>query len=441
VKAGQAPVIVDATVVVPRRRWMLAALVLAVAAAHALVVQDLHGRLQPLGHGSTGEPKIRRIDVAFVREVAPQAPPAVAPAPAAKPAPRAPSARVASSTLRKARPESKPKKDDSQNQADGASRDEDTAGTPTPVAIDGRAPELDDQELRRQAEEAAAKALAQRAAQDAEQLAVVVPPPVAAAETPSTVIAPSAAPTPAPSPASSSTRADGKPFEWPPSTQLNYTLTGNYRGEIHGSARVQWVRRGSRYQVHLDVVVGPQALPIMSRRMTSDGELGDQGLVPKRYEEVTRLALSTRNIALRFDGGEAVLANGSVVAAPSGMQDSASQFVQMAYLFTLDPSRLKAGSTITLPVALPRRVDNWIYDVVGEETLQTPVGAIQTHHVRPRRDVPKPGELSAQAWYAPTVRYLPVRILIRQDAETFVDLLLERLPREAEPAPVASPTE
>jgi hypothetical protein len=432
VKDGQPSVIVDATALARHRRWMLAALALVVAAAHALVVQDLHGRLQPLGNGSTGEPNIRRMDVAFVREVAPQAPAPVAPAAAAKPATRAPSARVASSTVRKTPAESKRKKDESQKDADAASRDDVPADTPTPGTIDGRAPELDDEEARRKAEEATAKALAQRAAVDAEQLAAVVPPPaVAATEGASSV----------PAPGASGTQADGKPFEWPPSTQLNYTLTGNYRGEIHGSARVQWVRRGSRYQVHLDVVVGPQALPIMSRRMTSDGELGAQGLVPKRYEEVTRLALSTRNVALRFDGGEAVLANGSVVAAPSGMQDSASQFVQMAYLFTLDPSRLKAGSTITLPVALPRRVDNWIYDVVGEETLQTPVGAIQTHHVRPRRDVPKPGELSAQAWYAPTVRYLPVRILIRQDAETYVDLLLERLPREAEPAPAALPNE
>jgi hypothetical protein len=34
-------------------------------------------------------------------------------------------------------------------------------------------------------------------------------------------------------------------------------------------------------------------------------------------------------------------------------------------------------------------------------------------------------------WVAPTLQYLPVRILIRQSAETFVDLNIEKLPEQA----------
>ena len=45
-------------------------------------------------------------------------------------------------------------------------------------------------------------------------------------------------------------------FEWPPSTRLSYVLTGNYRGEVNGGAQVEWVRVGTRYQVHMDVMVG-----------------------------------------------------------------------------------------------------------------------------------------------------------------------------------------
>ena len=40
---------------------------------------------------------------------------------------------------------------------------------------------------------------------------------------------------------------------------------------------------------------------------------------------------------------------------------------------------------------------------------------------------------------APTLQYLPVRIVIRQDAETYVDLLVDRLPQQAAgPAKAAS---
>jgi hypothetical protein len=36
-------------------------------------------------------------------------------------------------------------------------------------------------------------------------------------------------------------------------------------------------------------------------------------------------------------------------------------------------------------------------------------------------------------WVAPSLQYLPVRLLIRQDAETYIDLLIERLPEQAAP--------
>jgi hypothetical protein len=50
-------------------------------------------------------------------------------------------------------------------------------------------------------------------------------------------------------------------FEWPPSTRLSYTLTGHYRGPVHGQAQVEWLRDGTRYQVHMDVSVGPSFAP------------------------------------------------------------------------------------------------------------------------------------------------------------------------------------
>ena len=68
---------------------------------------------------------------------------------------------------------------------------------------------------------------------------------------------------------------------------------GNYRGPVEGQAQVQWLRQGQRYQVHLDVSIGPFFAPLVSRRMTSDGALSDQGLVPLRYDEETQVAWRT----------------------------------------------------------------------------------------------------------------------------------------------------
>jgi len=71
------------------------------------------------------------------------------------------------------------------------------------------------------------------------------------------------------------------------------------------------------------------------------------------------------------------------------------------------------------------------YDVLGSETLYTPAGPIETVHVKPRRE-PQPGvALTAEIWVAPSLQYLPVRILIHQDAQIWVDLRISKLPEQA----------
>ena len=221
-------------------------------------------------------------------------------------------------------------------------------------------------------------------------------------------------------------------FEWPASTQLTYRLTGWYRGELHGSAKVEWIREGTRYQVHLDVVIGLPFAPMMSRRITSDGELTHQGLRPRRYDEETRVGLAEpRLLTIRFDPDGVVLPSGQTVARWPAVQDSASQFVQLTWLFTLQPQLLRPGSTVELALALPRYVDRWVFDVLGEETLYAPFGQVQAVHLKPRRAA-RPGiDRTAEIWIAPQLQYLPVRIRIWNDEQTHIDLMIERPPLQA----------
>lgn len=221
-------------------------------------------------------------------------------------------------------------------------------------------------------------------------------------------------------------------FEWPPSTRLSYTLVGDYRGPVHGSARVEWLRSGERYQVHLDVAVGPEFAPLMSRRMSSDGEITAQGLKPRRYEELTRVILgAARRHTIEFDAERIQSSRGGTFASLPGVQDTASQFVQLTWMFTMQPQLLSAGQTVEVPLALPRRVDRWVYDVVESQPLATPMGRIDAWYLRPRPQSKTASDLAVEIWFAPTLQYLPVRIRIRQDDATFVDLTLQRLPQQA----------
>jgi hypothetical protein len=371
-----------------RGRWL--AVVAAVLLLHAFAMWWFDDVIVGWDAGRTPMPV--RMEVAFVRTLEPAAPPAVAPVPAPAPA----------------RPRAKPRRAPAPGaaaSAAAAAQDAASALAQAPVQTPDREPERVESSVSTAASAAA--------------------PPADAAS--ATAVAAAAS--------SASAVAAAPPFEWPPSTRLNYTLAGNYRGELHGNARVQWVRIGSRYQVHLDVSVGPSFAPLLSRNMTSDGELGDQGLVPRRYDEATKLPFqSPRRVTMQFTPESVTLGNGSTRPALPGVQDTASQFVQMTWLFTTQPELLRVGNSITLPLALPRRVDRWVYDVLAEEKLRTPVGEIDTFHLKPRRAEVRPrGELSAEVWFAPSLQYLPVRIRIQQDADTFVDLMLDAVPLQAAP--------
>jgi hypothetical protein len=356
-----------------RRRGAAALLLLAVIGAHLWLGHTLD--LPQLGEGAA-DSRPTRLDVAFVRVLAPAAPVAVVAA--QPPARRRPPAAVARGEL----------------------------PAPEPVAEAASAPEL-------------------LAAAEPPAPAVPVPEPV-----------PLPIPEPVPEPVAAASApasaASAPAFDWPPSTRLSYRLTGHYRGPVDGSAQVQWLRDGSRYQVHLDVLIGPPFAPLITRQMSSDGTLGPDGLQPRRYDERTKIVFRDARLAtLQFQGAEVQLANGRRVAQPPGVQDTVSQFVQLSWRFTLRPELLREGQVLEVPLALPRRVENWVYDVRAPETLLTPAGPVDAVRVQPRREPRPGGDLVAEMWFAPTLQYLPVRIVIRQDAETFVDLLIDRLPEQA----------
>ena len=365
----------------PSRRAALVALVLAVLAVHGWMTGELADRLVALQPAQAMPP---RIEVAYVRELQLAAPPAVAPVPVAPPAapPRAKTA---------VRPDSAPEA------ASLPDHEPEPPSEPVPEPVPAAAPEP---------APASSEAAASQAAE-----------PVLATAS-------------APEPAASALPA----FEWPVSTRLSYKLVGNWRGEVNGDAQVEWVRAGERYQVHLDVTVGLPIAPLFTRRMSSDGELTAAGLAPKRYDRESKLVFRDRQRAtLLFTPDAVTLANGERRERWPGMQDEASQFVQLVWLFTTHPELLRVGNTIEMPLALPRNTYRLIYEVVAEEPVQTHFGSVPAFHLIPRRADLRGGDLRVEIWFAPQLRYLPARIRIEQDADVYVDLVLSRRPELAAP--------
>ncbi|HEX6020308.1 MAG TPA: DUF3108 domain-containing protein [Burkholderiaceae bacterium] len=378
----------------PLKRPLGIALLAAVTLAHLWLSDELME--DRLGFGAQRD-TMRRIEVAYVRELA-VAPPPVAAPPRPRPRPRR-------AAVAKAPPASAP----ASSVLDGAIVE---TVEPIPPPMPAARPPVPVAELPAPAAE--------------------VPSPVATASQPAPAEASAAsAPAAVVAGAASAPVAAAPAFDWPPSTRLTYVMHGNYRGEVQGSATVEWIRAGLHYQVHMEAIVGPSFAPILVRRASSDGELGDHGLAPRRFEGEQRVAFKSRRWAMSFEPDRVRLPEGREGPALPGVQDEASLFVQLTWLFTTQPQMLQPGRSIEVPLALPRRVEVWQYDVIGQETLRLPFGELSTMHVKPRRLARPSTDLTTQMWFAPGLQYLPVRILVEQGADSFIDLQLERAPQQA----------
>ena len=385
----------------PWRRAALVLLTVVVVGVHGCVTQGVAERMIDFGQAQSAPPP--RMEVAYVREMELSAPPVVAPA---APPP------VAAAATKPRRP--KPPK---------------PASAPEPRIEPPPEPAIAEPAVAAASAPDEPASAASEAVASAASAAASSPDTTLAAADPATSAAASAA-------TSAASAASGAAaFEWPVSTRVSYILTGNYRGEVKGSAQVEWIRVGSRYQVHLDFIVGPTFAPVVQRRMASDGEISAEGLRPSRYDEETKVMFGNwRRRSIAFEDETVLLPNGQRKARIAGVQDTASQFIQLTYLFSTNPALLKVGNTVDIPLALAHRVDIWTYDVVAEDTIDTSFGPLQAFHVKPRRPPDSSGNtLTVEIWFAPKMRYLPARLYVTQDAQTYADLVIDRRPEMAGP--------
>jgi len=392
----------------PGRRAAWLGLIATVVLVHALLGLRLASSV--IGWNTAPEPK--RIEITFSKPLAPTAPPAAAATVVAEAAPR---------PARAVRP------------ARAASAPASAASEPaTPPSTDDAA-----QASHRELEQ---EALALAAASEASAASA----PAAAPSQPAA--ASDAAGLAAPEPAANdvtvlaganvSGAAPGPPrqaFAWPPSTRLTYTLTGLYRGgPIYGKAVIEWRRSGTHYQVQFDVHVSP----FFDQHMFSDGQITANGLSPQRYDEKFQVPLLAPRVrVIEFTENDVVLPNGNRVIRFPQTQDEASQFVQFVWAFATRPELTQPGTQIDFPLALASGVRRWTYRVEGAELLQMPFGPIPTVHLKPVREGPRrPNEYPFEFWTAPTLQYLPVRVLVPLDDKNFADLSLDALPLQAAPA-------
>lgn len=370
-----------------QQRWPLVVVLACVLLTHLLVTNGIAAHMHDLS--GNDKPSIERLEAEYVADMKLTEPPVViAPTVTAQPQPEA--AEVATRKASEPEPPRPPKKK-------------------KPKAV---APPL----------QATEPAVVAEAASEPE--AVV-------AEVPASTPAPASSPAPAAAQATESS-ASAPAFEWPLATRVTYKANGYFRGEVHGSALVEWIKRGDRYQVHSDVILGPRFAPIASRRFTSDGLITETGLVPERFESIDKLlVMSNSPKVLNFTADTIELPNGDKVPKMPGVQDPSSHYIQLSYQLMLKPGLLRVGASFEMPLAWSKRQEMIAYDVTAEEELDTPLGRLKTFKLKPRRLNGERMEALADVWLAPSLQYLPVRIYLQQQGtDVFIDMQMDKAPQQ-----------
>lgn len=172
-----------------------------------------------------------------------------------------------------------------------------------------------------------------------------------------------------------------------------------------GSAALTWQRGPDSYR--LEAASTPAGATAPSHTMSSEGIIGDAGILPVRARNTG--IDGTRETLFDRESGR-IIFSGADRSAPVGpaSQDQVSMLMQLAALANADPAQMEGAVDIHVSGAGIAGVVR--FEVLGLESIDTPMGAMQALHLAQKADA---GRARVDIWLAPAHDYLPVQMVSR----------------------------
>lgn len=179
-----------------------------------------------------------------------------------------------------------------------------------------------------------------------------------------------------------------------------------------GTGHFVWQVKNNVYQIQFNVGVQFLFAHLNLFSIRSEGEIGERGLMPRMATDSRRNRAET---AIHFDykANEITLsASNKTMPLLSGAQDAASLLMQLTAIGNANPAKLKEGNEFRIQVAEGRDASEFLFQVVGEESIKSPLsetGELKAIHIaRP----PRAGSYNSRLdiWLAPEKRWYPVQI-------------------------------
>ena len=210
--------------------------------------------------------------------------------------------------------------------------------------------------------------------------------------------------------------ASGVKFSVPPSGELQYDTF--YNGVRNQPGTIHWSSNGKTY----DMVVSVPVPFVGTFSYSSHGHIDAFGLAPDQYiekrgrraEDVAIFNRTTRQIVFTRTPASLPLTDAA--------QDRFSMVMQLASLVRGDPDAYKPGVTREFFVVDNDSGETWPIETIGDETIRTQHGFVSARHFMrlPRHQGDR---RRIDVWLAPSLGWLPVRLLQTEPNGTEVELV------------------
>lgn len=200
---------------------------------------------------------------------------------------------------------------------------------------------------------------------------------------------------------------------------MRYVITRGERGFVIGQAVHNWDHDGLTYRLKsMTETIGIAAVfkPVQVFQ-SSQGEVTVTGLRPREFRHERSAGIDTASFdwvrrVVTYAGRQDILSDGT--------QDLLSMYYQVVLL-------APRSGAVEMPIATGRKLANYRFDVLGEETLSMPAGERRTVRIKTRS-----GNDTIEMWLpvgeGEQARGMPLKIRITDRKGEIYDQIADELP-------------
>lgn len=200
--------------------------------------------------------------------------------------------------------------------------------------------------------------------------------------------------------------------------RMRYVITRGEGGFIIGQAMHSWEHDGFTYRLKsMTETIGIAAIFKPAQVFqSSQGEITDAGLRPHEFRHERSVGVDTAS----FDWSRHVV---TYIGRQDILSDGTQDLLSMYYQLVLLAPR---SGAVEMPIATGRKLDNYRFEVLGEETLSFPTGERRTMHLKTRS-----GKDNIDIWLSAgegkQARSLPLKIRITNRKGEIYDQIADDL--------------